>query len=571
MDRAKKELLEFDINSNQEMINSKLELRKQHNTKKIMEQRRKRMNLSYQNETINNKINENHKKLLFDSSDILIKFPLINKISNDNVKMIFEYLDSNDIEKNKWAIYSLRIYFEKENPEIKEYLILFENKINLYLESLLKKYENNIFIMNEIFFIISNLFSIDEIINKFPEEYFLSFLNEFYISIYKKYLFSGQNELVISIFFVLENILTGKNDLIKKIFYNDSYSILDYINETEKEKDLDTIFHFTKFCKMVIIAIKNDYIKNKDLFYHYLDKNFYIYKLCIKNDLEIIKNIIDIINFSLDCLCIDEYENDNFITINYLFEKRKDNNENNKFIFIHYFCSSLFNNIHSYFKNNDILFLSLQFFLKVSNNCTKAQMNELFNCKSYNFLSLMNQYFIYILKLKFSNTFNETSYIIKLLELSNNIIDTDLIFAKNFIMSELFNNLIKYFSINLENRTIVDGFLDTFIRLLGYYDKFIADNLYKRGIIKEGILMKLLYGYDNNILSFDNKMIYNMCKIISDYLQIMFQDCNKKKFIRDDYILFITFKEFLSTTNKISDDIKECILNLDYMKQNNFE
>ena len=258
MERTKREMLEFDINSNQEMINLKLQLRKKHNTKKIMEQRRKRMNLSDKNETIDNEINENHKKLLFDSSDILIKIPTINNISNDNINMILEYLDSNDVEKNKWAIYSLRIYFEYENPELKEYLILFENKINVYLESLLNKYENDYFFINEIFFIISNLFSIDEIINKFPEEYFLSFLNEFYISIYKRYLFCGKKDLIISIFFIFENILTGKNDLIKNIFYNDAYSILDYINEDEEEKDLDTIFHFTKFCKMIIIAIKND-------------------------------------------------------------------------------------------------------------------------------------------------------------------------------------------------------------------------------------------------------------------------------------------------------------------------
>lgn len=571
MERAKKEMLEFDINSNQEMINLKLQLRKKHNTKKIMEQRRKRMNLSDKNETIDNEINENHKKLLFDSSDILIKIPTINNISNDNINMILEYLDSNDVEKNKWAIYSLRIYFEYENPELKEYLILFENKINVYLESLLNKYENDYFFINEIFFIISNLFSIDEIINKFPEEYFLSFLNEFYLSIYKRYLFCGKKDLIISIFFIFENILTGKNDLIKNIFYNDAYSILDYINEDEEEKDLDTIFHFTKFCKMIIIAIKNEYIKNKDLFYHYLDKNFYIYKICFNRDLDIIKNIIDIINFSLDCLCIDEYENDHYITINYLFEKRKDNNGKDKFIFIHYFCSSLFNNIDSYFIDNNILFLSLQFFLKVSNNCTKAQMNELFNCESYNFLLLLNQYFVYIFKLKSLETFNETSYIINLLELSNNIIDTDLIFAQNFIISKLFENLIIYFSINLENKIILDGFLETFIRLLGYYNKFIADNLYKRGIINECILMKLLYGYNNNIFSFDNKMINNMCKIISDYLNIMFEDGNKKQFTRDDYILFIKFKEFLSSTDKISDDIKECILNLEYMKKNNFE
>ena len=214
--RAKKELLEFDLDTNKEIINLKLQLRKQHNTKKIMEQRKKRMFLSNQNELINNNLKQNN-KILLESSDILIKIPIKN-VSNDNINMILEYLNSDDVEKNKWAIYNLRIYFENNNPELSEYLILFENKINIYLESLLKKYENVICIINEIFYIVANLFSTDEIINKYPYQYFLYFLNEFYLSIYKKYLYFGEDELVISIFILIENILTGKNDLIKNIF-----------------------------------------------------------------------------------------------------------------------------------------------------------------------------------------------------------------------------------------------------------------------------------------------------------------------------------------------------------------
>ena len=196
--RAKKELLEFDLDTNKEIINLKLQLRKQHNTKKIMERRKKRMFLSNQNELINNNLKQNN-KILLESSDLLIKIP-INNVSNDNINMILEYLNSDDVEKNKWAIYNLRIYFENNNPELSEYLILFENKINIYLESLLKKYENVICIINEIFYIIANLFSTDEIINKYQEQYFLYFLNEFYLSIYKKYLYFGEDELVISIF-----------------------------------------------------------------------------------------------------------------------------------------------------------------------------------------------------------------------------------------------------------------------------------------------------------------------------------------------------------------------------------
>ena len=114
--RAKKELSEFDLDINKEMINIKLQLRKQHNTKRIFEQRKKRMFLLNQNEAKNNEIKQD-KKILLDSSDLLIKIK-INNISNDNIKMILEYLNSNDEEKNKWAIYNLRIYFENDNPEL---------------------------------------------------------------------------------------------------------------------------------------------------------------------------------------------------------------------------------------------------------------------------------------------------------------------------------------------------------------------------------------------------------------------------------------------------------------------
>ena len=564
--RAKKEMLEFDLDINKEMINLKLQLRKQHNAKRIFEQRKKRMFLLNQNEVKNNEIKQDN-KILLETSDLLIKIPL-SKISNDNIKMILEYLNSDDEEKNKWAICNLRIYFEKDNPKLNEYLILFENKINIYLESLLKKYENNICIINEIFYIIANIFSNDEIINKYPEQYFLIFFNEFYLSIYKKYFYFGEDELVISILILIENILTGKHELIKNIYYKEKgfiYAILDIINENE-HINFDIIDYLMKFCKMIIIAIKSEYIENSDYFYYFLDKIFYAFKICDKIDLDIIKKILEIINFSLKCLCKDENDNEHYITINYLFKKRNENEENNNFIFIHYFCSSLFNNINLYFNNSDILFSSLELFLNVTFNCTKEQMDQLFNSKNYNFLSLLNRYYDSMLKLNYSKSFNETSYIIKLICLCNYIIDSDLSFALKLLYSEIFEKLIIYFSKHLKNRTIVESFLETFKRLFGYFNKNIADNLYKRGIIFEGIFSNLLCGCQNNIYSFDEDAKYKMCKIISDYLQIIHSE---SKYTRDDYILLTNFKEFLSITNIIPEETKECILNLDYMKDMN--
>ena len=61
------------------------------------------MFLLNQNEAKNNEIKQD-KKILLDSSDLLIKIK-INNISNDNIKMILEYLNSNDEEKNHTQFY----------------------------------------------------------------------------------------------------------------------------------------------------------------------------------------------------------------------------------------------------------------------------------------------------------------------------------------------------------------------------------------------------------------------------------------------------------------------------------
>ena len=159
----------------------------------------------------------------------------------------------------------------------------------------------------------------------------------------------------------------------------------------------------------------------------------------------------------------------------------------------------------------------------------------------------------------------ESNYIIQLLKVCNNIIDSDTNFAIELILSEFFSNLIKYFSINLMNKTLVDKYLDTFLRLLGYNEPRIADILFKRGIIKDGIFNGILKKV-NNKNSFNPDMIMKMCKIISDYLQTVFEVINKNKFLGEDLWLYNEFKEFLLSSNIISDDIKECILSLEYMK-----
>ena len=568
-ERVKKDLIDLDIDDIKENdMNQKYQLRKKHNKEIIMEHRRKIIGLLNESNTKENIINENvetnhvtnklnkDKKIFLNSSDFLNNNEKLNKISEKNIGMILDCLKSEDINKNQWIIYSLRIYFEKNNPELNEYLILFENNINIYLEALLKKYNDIIYIVNGILIIIANLFSYDEIINNFPEKYFLFFLTNSYLTIYTEQILTEEEEIIISILLLLNNILIGKKALIKKICDDEKLicSIIDIIKEKET-LNTNIAFYFVKYFKMVLESLKNDYIKNKYLFCSILDKIFIIYKRCDEVDIIINKNIILLIIDSLKCYCKDKNDIEEYIVFNYLFEERNDD-----IMIIHYFCSSLYNNIDFYFSDNIALIGSLNLLKEITFNCNKEQMICLFNSYKYNYhlLDLANKYYQFINK-------DNPNYIIQLLQLCINIINSDLYFALKIIFSLFFENLIKYFSKNYINKKIIDLYLDIFIILLGYDDKNIAENLFKRGIIYEGIFCKLLCGCNGSSLYFNNKMIFKMLKIICEYLKIALMPLEKDKITREDLLLLNSFKNFVLTSNIISEETRDCLIHLEYM------
>ena len=563
-ERAKKNLFEIDFESEikNERINYKYQLRKKHNQNKLMEIRKKRILLLNQNSDKNNE--SNSEKTLLSKSDISGNMPLLNKISKENINIILECLNSDNFENIKWVIYSLRTFFQKYDPELDEYLILFENKIYLYFENLLKKYENTIYIINEILFIISNLFSYDEIINKYPENYFLFFLNDFYLSFYQKCFVLGEEVLIVSVFITLENILAGKNTLIKMIFKEKEFifSILDIINE--KKMNLDVLIHFLKFFKMIIIEIKDEYIKEKHLFYLIFDRIYSIYKLCDKKDLNIIKEIFLIMIYAFECKYQNKNSDENYIIMHYLFKERElEENQAKNIKFVYYILSSLYNNPNFYLINDEILDVSLILLDNITYNCILYEINEIITCGSYKFFEILNNYIKYKIKNNVLNNQNESCLIIKLLKISNNIIDFDIQLARKLVFTEFFENLIIYFSKNLSNKTVVEIFLDTFLRLLGHEDKIIADNLFKRGILYEGIFCSLLNNCDYH---FNEKMVLKMMKIILNYFQIVFHIKQEDKFSREDILFYSKFKDFITNSNIISEEIRESILSLDIMK-----
>ena len=128
-----------------------------------------------------------------------------------------------------------------------------------------------------------------------------------------------------------------------------------------------------------------------------------------------------------------------------------------------------------------------------------------------------------------------------------------------------FENLIKYFSKNYTNKKIIDLYLDIFIILLGYDDKNIAENLFKRGIIYEGIFCKLLCGCNGSSLYFSNKMIFKMLKIICEYLKIALMPLEKDKITREALLLLNSFKDFVLTSNIISEETRDCLIHLEFM------
>ena len=569
-ERAKKCLFDFDFDFESEAkiekINQKYQLRKKHNQNKIMEIRKKRIFLLNQNKNNNNEVKLEEKTLL-DISDITVNIPLLNKISQENVKLILEYLNSDNFENIKWVIYSLRIYFEKSEPKLDEYLILFKYKIHLYFENLLKKYANTIYIINEILFIIANFFSFDEIINKYPENYFSFFLNDYYISFYQKCFELGEEELIVSVFLTLENILLGKNSLIKKIFKEKEFiqSILGIINE--REMNLDLLINFIKFFQIIMNGIKDDYIQDKSLFYSIFTRVYFIYKLCDKINLDIIKGIFIIIINAFDCKYQDKNSDENNLMMNYLFEDEiLDENQSIDILFVHYIFSSLYNNPNFYLINDEMLYISLVFLELITDNCYFFEINEIITCQAYKFFEILNNYFKYNIEINILNNQKVSNLIIQLLKISNNIIDSGLIFAQKLVITEFFQNLIIYFRNNLSNKNIVEKFLDTFYRLLGHEDKIIADNLFKRGILYDGIFCQLLINCNNYDCCFNEEMILKMIKIISRYFIIVFDTKQENKFSREDMVFGSIFKEFITNTNIISEGNKECIFNLEYMK-----
>ena len=567
-ERAKNFLfnLENEIETFKEKTEEKWELRKKHNQNIIMAERKKRI-LQLSQEKAENKesnynninnfsldIDNNNKTQKINENNLFVKIPLLENISN-NIIQIIKLLSSDNIEENKWVIRALKLYFENENIPYNEYSILFENNINKYFEILLNKYQNNNIIVDEIFFIITNLFDNNEIVNKYPKKYFEYFLNANYFLIYNKYIILQEDEIINSILLLLRNLLFGNNVLVKNIYYNRKeffYYLVEYFKE--KKINYDILKNLIIFFSIIFNGIKNNFILDTKLLLLILDEILMIYKIINSEstkDTYMIKIILNIFQDALTCKVKDENENENddYFVLNYLFEGN--NKDSQKFV--SYFCNALLQYGNIYFNDYSLFLTSLKILYAISYYSTKYQTEVLIKL---GFLDILNNI------LCFKGNFNNISQIVeKLLGISNNIIDSDLDFAKIYINSKIFENLVTFFASNVGNNKIMNIFLDTFERLLNYYDKQIADNLYKRGIIKDGIFKSLLNCNDkqNEI----ELMVLKKCKIIISYLNTMYDSQNEYNdtFDKEYYLLCYQFRDIiLSGQLNISDEYAGILL-----------
>ena len=576
--RAKKSpfIIQEDIDILKEKTEARSELRKKHNHDIIMAERRKRVLSNQQNKDKKNGYeniilddlpnedlylfneSQEYKIYLFNESDISLKIPTLNNISS-NIKIILEYLSSDDYDKNKSIIYSLRKYFESnEIKTYNEYSVLFENNFHKYLEIIISKYRSDYYIINEIFFFVSNLFENNEIVNKYPKKYFQYFLNESFFNIYKDINILQEEDLANSILILLRNILCDQHELINEFIFKRKdfiYNILIFFKE-KKIIGIETINNFVLFFSLIIQELQGCYIKQIKIFYLILDIFINIYKKVNSmesKNMSLIKHILFIFKNFLSCKAKDKDDNDDFFVINYLFNS---NNKDNP-TFVSYFCESLLKNSNFYFNNISLLLTSLNLLSDITFNATFFQIENLIQ---YRLFDILNCTFYYINN--FNNDINQI--IIKLLEISDNIIDSGHEFSLLLIKTKFFENLIIFYSKNLGNNRIVDSFLNTFVRLLNYYDQRIADNLNKRGIIKDGVLNSLQYSNSNA----NEIIILKECKIISLYLDsIVDPSKDKNGFNKEDYFLCCKFKEILlSGQLNIPEGAKESIIKSDYMK-----
>ena len=518
--------------------NKVLSLRKRKITKLISGYRKKKNNSTITNQ--NNKVST--AKIEYELSQdqfCLENYTEIKSISS-SIEDLEKSLKSSNINDVKWALYSIRKFYQKNDiDDINQISPLFTNNfLDLFCKTIITL--NDPIIHNEILWILINIFACSSS-DKIDIKYYYELLSEKYIKIYNNFLSSENNEITSSTLWLLSNIIYGKKELCMYILEENTLykNILSLIKEN-KEIKVEILVQCAKFISVCMNIQTSNFSRVKYLIENI---NLSIEKLIL---MFVSNNSNEIRSFVLTGLIyILKIEDENEISLNDDFARKIITFDFNIVYYIlnlekasnFFYCENLQRN------NEDddtswFFYISLvvQFFTIIIDNFTVFQVDQILHEGLIDFFIKLydNQcIFQYDVKVNRKNAiFN------KITECLVNICQIKEEFAFFIFKSKITNYINQELKSNPSN-TNLEKMLYLILYSTNYFSYELSDILYSKGIIKN--ILEIIKNFQKYTISILNIGL----KIIHYYL-----DSYKKMMIKSKE--FYTVKEiFMEILEKI--------------------
>lgn len=518
--------------------NKILSLRKRKITKLISGYRKKKNNSTITNQ--NNKVST--AKIEYELSQdqfCLENYTEIKSISS-SIEDLEKSLKSSNINDVKWALYSIRKFYQKNDiDDINQISPLFTNNfLDLFYKTIITL--NDPIIHHEILWILINIFACSSS-DKIDIKYYYELLSEKYIKIYNNFLSSENNEITSSTLWLLSNIIYGKKELCMYILEENTLykNILSLIKEN-KEIKVEILVQCAKFISVCMNIQTSDFSRVKYLIENI---NLSIEKLIL---MFVSNNSNEIRSFVLTGLIyILKIEDENEISLNDDFARKIITFDFNIVYYIlnlekasnFFYCENLQRN------NEDddtswFFYISLvvQFLTIIIDNFTVFQVDQILHEGLIDFFIKLydNQcIFQYDVKVNRKNAlFN------KITECLVNICQIKEEFAFFIFKSKITNYINQELKSNPSN-TNLEKMLYLILYSTNYFSYELSDILYSKGIIKN--ILEIIKNFQKYTISILNIGL----KIIHYYL-----DSYKKMMIKSKE--FYTVKEiFMEILEKI--------------------
>lgn len=518
--------------------NKVLSLRKRKITKLINTHRKKKNNSTIINQS--DKFSTAKKEYEI-SQDIfsLKNYPEIKTISS-SIAVLKTSLKSSNIIDVKWALYSIRKYYQNNDiDDINQISPLFTNNFLDLFHQIIITLDDPI-IHNEILWILINIFACSSS-DKIDIKYYYEILSEKYIKIYNNFISSENNEITSNTLWLLSNIIYGKKELCIYILEENTLykKVLSLIKEN-KEIKIEIMTQCAKFISGCMNIKTLNFSRTKHLV---ANINMSIEKLIL---LFVSNNSNEIRSFVLTGLIyILKIEDENDINFNDEFARKIITFDFN----IVYYILNLekvsnffyFENLESNNEDDDtswFFYVSLvvQFFTIIINNFAAFQVEQILQEGLIDFfIKLYNNQNIFKYDIKLNR---KHAIFNKITECLVNICQIKEEFAF-FIFK---TNITDYINEELKSNPSNNNLEKTLYLVLystNYFNYELSDILYSKGIINN--ILEIIKNFEKYTISILN----NGLKIIHYYL-----DSYKNMMIKSKE--FYTVKEiFMETLDKM--------------------